>query len=86
MSERYDLTVPREYEANGETKTAWDPVGVMFRRTDRDGNDRGGFSLRFNHMPGVTIMAFPHEDKDRERKPQQADRAAPPPDDDDIPW
>ena len=54
---RYNLTVPREYEVNGETKTAWDHIGVMFER------DKGGFSLSLAMFPGLKVMAFPAEDK-----------------------
>ena len=56
--ERYDIVTAREYEANGETKTAWTKVGVMFKR------DKGGFSISLDALP-VTgkCFAFPPQDK-----------------------
>ena len=67
MSDRYDLCVPREYESNGEKKTAWDNVGVMFKR------DKGGYSVRLSKFPELHIMAFPPKE-DREERPKQARR------------
>lgn len=54
---RYNLSVPREYEVNGEKKTAWDNIGVMFER------DKGGFSIGLSMFPGLKVMAFPAEPK-----------------------
>jgi len=58
-AERYNLCVPRKYESNGEEKTAWEPVGVMFKR------DKGGYSIMLNMFPGLNIMAFPPKDKEQ---------------------
>ncbi len=55
--ERYNLCVPRKYTSNGEEKTSWEPVGVMFKR------DKGGYTLRLSMFPDLNIMAFPAEDK-----------------------
>ena len=57
MSKRYNLSVPREYEVNGEKKTAWDNIGVMFER------DKGGYSINLSMFPGLKVMAFPAEPK-----------------------
>lgn len=56
--ERYNLCVPRKYTSNGEEKTSWEPVGVMFKR------DKGGYSIMLNLFPGMTIMAFPPKEKE----------------------
>lgn len=70
VSKRYDLVVAREYEANGETKTAWTRIGVMFER------DKGGYSLSFDGLP-VTgkCFAFPPQDKDRSDRGGRRDTA-----------
>ena len=79
VSERYNLTVPRKYTANGEEKTAWDPCGVMFRR------DNGGFSITLTMFPELRIMAFPPKDDGEDRPRKQAPKSAPVPDDE-IPF
>ena len=76
MSERYNLTVPRKYTKDGEEKTAWDPVGVMFKR------DGGGYSINLSMFPELRIMAFPPKEEDAPRK--EAPKRRPP--DDDIPF
>ena len=83
--ERYDITTPRKYERNGEEKTAWDNIGVMFKR------DKGGYSIRLNMFPELTLLAFPHEDKPRsthEDKPRSTHDGSggTTPADDDIPF
>ena len=39
MTERYDLCVARSYETNGEKKTTWTRIGVMFKSRNGDGFD-----------------------------------------------
>jgi hypothetical protein len=39
MSDRYDLCVGRSYESNGERKTSWTKIGVMFKSRNGDGYD-----------------------------------------------
>jgi len=33
----YDILTPREYEKNGEKKTAWNKIGVLFDNKNGDG-------------------------------------------------
>ena len=83
VSKRYDLVVAREYEANGETKTAWTRIGVMFER------DKGGYSLSFDGLPvSGKCFAFPPQDKsERGNQRNQAPQSqGAPVDDDDLPF
>ena len=77
MAERYNITVPRKYKVGDEERTAWDNIGVMFKR------DGGGYSITLTMFPDLKIMVFPPKD-DREKPAKQADPARIP--DDDIPF
>ncbi len=68
MSQRFDLTQPREYlNKEGETQTAWTPLGTMWL------NDSGKYSMTFNALPisqmnkngqmEVRVQAFPTKPK-----------------------
>jgi|GEM_PF-5345826 len=57
--QRWDVLSVREYEANGEKKTAYTRIGTMFEL--RNG---GGFSLMLDALPiGNRLIAKVHEDK-----------------------
>ena len=73
---RYNLSIPRDYkDRDGNEKTAWDNVGVMFKR------DKGGYSIRLSMFPDLKILAFDADDKPEPR------RETPPDDEtDDIPF
>jgi hypothetical protein len=65
---RYNVSVPRSYEKDGETKTAWNNVGklVHFEAT----NDKPeGFILELHMFPGQKFGVF--EEKPREPKGEQ---------------
>jgi hypothetical protein len=59
--ERYNLSIPRKYTSNGEEKTAWDNVGVMFKR------DKGGYSIKLSMFPELSIFAFPPKAKEEHK-------------------
>jgi hypothetical protein len=62
---RYNVSVPRSYEKDGETKTAWNTVGklVHFPAT---GDKPEGFILELSMFPNTKFGVF--EEKPREPK------------------
>lgn len=54
----YNLCTKKEYEAKGEKKVAWLPVGVM-RETDE-----GKKFIELNILPGQTIYVFEPKPKE----------------------
>lgn len=66
-SEKMDLLTGREYEANGETKTAWTKCGVMFPSKDGE-----GWSIMLDALPvnGKMIARKPLPPRDGDA-PQQ---------------
>ena len=62
---RFNVSVPRTYEKDGETKTAWNNVGklVHFEATDTKPE---GFILELNMFPATKFGVF--EEKPREPK------------------
>jgi len=54
-----NLCIPEKYEKNGETKTAWNKVGVLVE------TDKSTF-IKLYHMPGVTIGVFDQKKRDEE--------------------
>ena len=78
--ERYNLSVPRKYNSNGEEKTAWDNVGVMFKR------DKGGYSIKLSMFPELSIFAFPPKEQENSKPRQKYPEDAPHVDDGDVPF
>lgn len=69
MADRYDLLTVREYERNGETKTSFTRVGVMFPSKNGD-----GFNIQLDALPvdGKLIARPPQqrgEQQQRRRDP-----------------
>jgi len=66
MPATHNITVPQEYESNGETKTRWQNIGVIIV-TEKDGKKRT--SIKLNSIPigawDGYASVFPI-DKDRE--------------------
>lgn len=68
MATRYNITVPRKYEKNGEEKTAWSNVGTLvhFPATSEKPD---GFIIELGMFPQTTFKVFPQEEKkDRAQK------------------
>jgi len=65
---RYNVSVPRQYEKDGETKTAWNTVGklVQFEAT---ANKPEGFILELHMFPGTKFGIF--EDVPRAQRDAQ---------------
>lgn len=59
---RYNLTVPKNYEKNGEERTTWLQLGTMAvfpAQTMPDGTRKeASIILELNHMPNIQIRAF----------------------------
>lgn len=75
MSQRYEAVAVREYEQNGEKKSAFTNIGVAFPMRDRD-----GYTLRLHCLPApadgeYTILLFPPKPKDSQpsKPPQRRD-------------
>lgn len=62
---RYNISVPREYEKNGETKTAWSNVGKLIRFDATDTKPEG-FVVELFMFPNTKFMVF--EEKPKEEK------------------
>lgn len=62
MATRYNISVPRKYEKNGEEKTAWSNVGTLvhFPATAEKSE---GFIIELGMFPQTTFKIFPQEDK-----------------------
>ena len=58
MAKQYNISAPKTYEQNGETKTSWKPVG--FLRINDDGK---GF-IDWYANPNQTYGVFPHTPKE----------------------
>jgi hypothetical protein len=54
------ITVPENYEVNGEQKTYWHDIGIITTFTKEDGN-----STKQIHIPAISLKAqiFPIEAK-----------------------
>jgi hypothetical protein len=53
-----DLCIPEKYtDKEGNEKTAWNKIGVMFHKDDKR-------YVKLFTMPGVLIHAFERKDKD----------------------
>jgi hypothetical protein len=62
---RYNISVPKKYEKDGETKTAWGNVGkLVYFPATKDKEE--GFILELSMFPDTKFGVFP--DKPREDK------------------
>lgn len=61
---RYDIIATREYEQNGEKKTAYTRIGTAFPLRDKD-----GFNLIFDALPvaGKALLLPPKPKEDAPR-------------------
>ena len=67
MADRYEAVAVRNYEQNGEEKSAFTNIGVAFKMRDRD-----GYSLRLHCLPApvdgeYSILLFPPKPRDDNR-------------------
>lgn len=65
MAIRYNITVPRKYEKNGEEKTAWSTVGTLVHFPAQD-DKPDGFIIELGMFPTTTFKVFPQENRQRE--------------------
>jgi len=64
---RYNISVPKEYEKNGEKKTQWSNVGKLIRFEATDDKPEG-FILELSMFPTTKFGVF--EEKPREEASQ----------------
>lgn len=69
---RYNISVPRKYEKNGEEKTAWGNVGKMVR-FEATGDKPESFLIELHMFPGTKFMVFKDEPKGEAERTIQAD-------------
>jgi hypothetical protein len=66
MSQRKDVVAPRKYTQNGEEKTAWTKIGVVFIDGDK-------MNLRLESVPigwdGFALISDPKQKDDAPKKP-----------------
>lgn len=62
---KYNITVPKTYEKDGEEKTTWLRVGSLVQFPAKEGKDES-FILELNMFPNQKFGVF--EDKPREEK------------------
>lgn len=61
MSNHYEVSTVSEYEQNGEKKTRWTRVGVLFPLKNKD-----GFQIILEALPvNGKLVAMPPREKDR---------------------
>lgn len=63
---RYNVSVPRSYEKDGEKKTAWNNVGKLIHFPTGNGKPEG-FILELSMFPETKFGVF--EEKPREAQP-----------------
>lgn len=78
MPATHNITVPQEYESNGETKTRWQNIGVIIV-TEKDGKKRT--SIKLNSIPigawdGYASVFPIDRDRDNQRKDNRRDATA----------
>lgn len=68
---RYNISVPRKYEKNGEDKTAWSTVGTLvhFPATDEKPD---GFILELGMFPATTFKVFEQKEREEKRNEDEA--------------
>lgn len=62
---KYNISVPKKYEKNGEEKTYWANVGKLVK-FDATSEKPEGFIIELNMFPETKFMVF--EDKPKEQK------------------
>lgn len=65
---RYNISVPRTYEKNGETKTAWSNVGKLIK-FPATADKPESFIIEMHMFPNTKFGVF--EDKPRDAQPSQ---------------
>lgn len=60
---RFNIAVPKEYEKDGETKTAWGNVGKMVRFGATNEKPES-FLIELNMFPNTKFMLFEEKPKD----------------------
>lgn len=65
---KYNITVPRKYEKNGEEKTAWGNVGRLVK-FDATESKPESFIIELNMFPETKFMVF--EEKEKEDAPKK---------------
>lgn len=68
MTDRYDAVAVREYEVNGEKRSAFTNIGVAFALKERD-----GYSLKLHCLPAPVegeykILLFPPKPKEDQQE------------------
>ena len=66
--QRYNISVPREYEKDGEKKTAWSNVGKLVR-FEATASKPESFIIELGTFPNTKFMVF--EEKAREEKGEE---------------
>lgn len=65
---RYNITVPRKYEKDGEEKTAWSTVGTLVHFPARE-DKAEGFILELGMFPNTTFKVFEQKPRDGAKPP-----------------
>ena len=65
---RYNISVPREYDKNGEKKTAWSNVGKLVR-FEANGEKPEGFVIELFMFPNTKFMVFEEKPRDEQVAP-----------------
>jgi hypothetical protein len=52
-----DLCIRETYQKNGEEKTSWNKIGILFEANDKQ-------YVKLFHIPGVLISVFEQKKKD----------------------
>lgn len=60
---RFNICVPKEYEKNGEKKTAWNRVGTLVE-FDATETKPKGFIMELNMFPDTKFALFADEPKE----------------------
>lgn len=64
---RYNISVPKKYEKDGEEKTQWNNVGTLVHFEASEGKEEG-YRLELHMFPGQRFFVFEQKPKDeRER-------------------
>jgi hypothetical protein len=70
---RYNVSVPRKYDKNGETKTAWNTVGKLIH-FEATGDKPEGYVLELYMHPDTKFGVFEDVPRDqRKAQPAPAD-------------
>ncbi len=63
MATRYNISVPKKYEKDGEEKTSWKTVGTLVRFPATDTKTEG-YILELHMYPHTTFKVFPEKPKE----------------------